>query len=67
MRANRPRAVIAPILETVAAGPLRARCLIGLAVAVGQDIAAALDLLGEVQTQPNLELDVVLEARMQPA
>ncbi len=64
--AERPdaREVIAPVLEATAPGPLRGRCLVGMAVAMGQDIAAALDLLGEALVQPDLDLDVVLEARM---
>jgi DNA-binding CsgD family transcriptional regulator len=58
------RAVITATLETAPAGPLRARCLLGMADAVGQDIAAQLDLLSEALSQPDLDVEVALEARM---
>ncbi|HET8595067.1 MAG TPA: LuxR family transcriptional regulator [Intrasporangium sp.] len=60
-------AVIAPTLEAVPAGPMRARCLIGLADALGQDITGALALLREALDQPGLEPEINLEARMQRA
>lgn len=61
------RAVIAPVLQAMPPGPLRARCLLGLSVAVGPDIGRALGLLGEALEQPGVEPDVVLEARMERA
>lgn len=57
------RAVIGPTLEGTPPGPLRARCLIGLAGALSQDIARALVLLDEALAQPDLEVDLILEAR----
>lgn len=61
------RAVLASALEVLPVGRLRAQCLIGLADAMGQDIAGALTLLHEAIAQPGLGPDVSLAARLQLA
>jgi DNA-binding CsgD family transcriptional regulator len=58
------RAVVTPLLEALPAGPLRARCLVARADALGQAIGDVLALLEEAIHQPGIEAATEVEARM---